>query len=121
MSTKWNFKNNAAQAQHYRPLDTNPDDYKSSSSQQNQYNSQDSYKEGVLLSFVDGSTYRTREFTVNDIYDALHTEKKQWLKLQNGGEINLHYIERYIPFKFFNYPKYSYRGSQRPYRNNYGY
>lgn len=118
MSTKWHFKNNAAQARNYRPLDTNPADYGSNSNQQNQYQSQNNYKEGVLLSFIDGSHFKTSDFNVDDVFDALNSKEK-WLKLQNGGGINLDYLERYVPFKFFDSPKPGFRGGRVPYRNNY--
>lgn len=118
MSTKWHFKNNAAQAQSYRPLDTNPADYGAPIHHEEQQSDRNNYTEGVLITFVDGSSFKTRDFTVDDIYDAIHTDKSKWLKLENGGEINLDYVERYIPFKFFEYPKYGYHNRNYEWRGN---
>lgn len=105
MSSRWNFKNNAEAMSNYKALDTNLDHYKSNRKPyrpRNNYATRDEYVEGVAIRCVDGSTYRTKDFTVDDIFDALHTHREEWLKLENGGEINLKYVVRYEPFKFYN-------------------
>lgn len=63
------------------------------------YRKNDSYKVGVVLYFMSGQTYKTPEFTVDDIYDALRN--KRWLDQENGGAINLGYVVRYSPYKFY--------------------
>ena len=55
---------------------------------------------GVVLYFMSGQTYKTPEFTVDDIYDALQ-KNKRWLDQENGGAINLGYVVRYSPYKFY--------------------
>lgn len=64
------------------------------------YRKNDSYKVGVVLYFMSGQTYKTPEFTVDDIYDALQRNKR-WLDQENGGTINLGYVVRYSPYKFY--------------------
>lgn len=59
-----------------------------------------SYKVGVALYFMSGQTYKTPEFTVADIYDALQ-QNKRWLDQENGGAINLGYVVRYTSYKFY--------------------
>lgn len=59
-----------------------------------------SYKVGVALYFMSGQIYKTPEFTVDDIYDALQ-QNKRWLDQINGGAINLGYVVRYNPYKFY--------------------
>ena len=59
-----------------------------------------SYKVGVALYFMSGQIYKTTEFTVYDIYDALQ-QNKRWLDQENGGAINLGYVVRYNPYKFY--------------------
>lgn len=59
-----------------------------------------SYKVGVALYFMSGQIYKTPEFTVDDIYDALQ-QNKRWLDQENGGAINLGYVVRYTPYKFY--------------------
>lgn len=105
MSSRWNFKNNAEAMSNYKALDTNLEHYKSNKKPyrpRNNYATRDAYVEGVVIHCVDGSTYRTKDFTVDDIFDALHTHREEWLKLENGGEINLKYVVRYEPFRFYN-------------------
>lgn len=63
------------------------------------YRKNDSYKVGVVLYFMSGQTYKTPEFTVDDIY-ALQRNKR-WLDQENGGAINLGYVIRYSPYKFY--------------------
>lgn len=58
------------------------------------------YKVGVALYFMSGQIYKTPEFTVDDIYDALQ-QNKRWLDQENGGAINLGYLVRYNPYKFY--------------------
>ncbi|MDX5065793.1 hypothetical protein [Lactobacillus gasseri] len=64
------------------------------------YRKNDAYKVGVVLYFMNGQTYKTPEFTVDDIYDALQ-QNKRWLDQENGGAINLGYVVRYSPYKFY--------------------
>lgn len=64
------------------------------------YRKNDSYKVGVVLYFMSGQTYKTPEFTVDDIYDSLQRNKR-WLDQENGGAINLGYVVRYSPYKFY--------------------
>lgn len=64
------------------------------------YRKKESYKMGVVLYFMSGQTYKTQEFTVDDIYDALQ-QNKRWLDQENGGAINLGYVVRYSPYKFY--------------------
>ena len=64
------------------------------------YRKNDSYRMGVVLYFMSGQTYKTPEFTVDDIYDALQ-QNKRWLDQENGGAINLGYVVRYSPYKFY--------------------
>lgn len=64
------------------------------------YRKNDSYKVGVVLYFMSGQTYKTPEFTVDDIYDALQRNKR-WLDQENGGAINLGYVVRYSTYKFY--------------------
>lgn len=59
-----------------------------------------SYKVGVALYFMSGQIYKTPEFTVDDIYDALQ-QNKRWLDQENGGAINLGYVVRYTSYKFY--------------------
>lgn len=59
-----------------------------------------SYKVGVALYFMSGQICKTPEFTVDDIYDALQ-QNKRWLDQENGGAINLGYVVRYTPYKFY--------------------
>ena len=49
---------------------------------------------------MSGQTYKTQEFTVDDIFDALQ-QNKRWLDQENGGAINLGYVVRYNPYKFY--------------------
>lgn len=58
-----------------------------------------------------GIFFKTSEFTVDDIAEALDRGKR-WLKQKNGGAINLGYVVSYSPYKF--YSKDDYRpGKQR--------
>ena len=68
-------------------------------------------KVGVSLQFMSGHFFKTSEFTVDDIAEALD-RGKCWLKQKNGGAINLGYVVSYSPYKF--YSKDDYRpGKQR--------
>lgn len=109
MSSKWNFnkdKSNASRYSNYKPLDTNPDDYKTNSYRDAEYHDQDKPVEGVVLTYITGQTFRTKEFTVDDIFDAIHTKNEQWIKMENGGEINLGAVVHYEPFKFYPHRKF---------------
>lgn len=50
------------------------------------YRKNDSYKVGVVLYFMSGQTYKTPEFTVDDIYDALQRNKR-WLDQENAEQL----------------------------------
>lgn len=68
-------------------------------------------KVGVSLQFMSGHFFKTSEFTVDDITEALD-RGKCWLKQKNGGAINLRFVVSYSPYKF--YPKEDYRpGKQK--------
>ena len=105
MSTRWHFDNNAERAQNYRKLDTNIDHYKSKYDHpykpKNDYQ-QKEYQVGVSMTYIDGSYFRTNNFTVDYITDALESGKR-WIELQNGGRINLGYVIHYEPYKFFDH------------------
>ena len=105
MSTRWHFDNNAERAQNYCKLDTNIDHYKSKYDHpykpKNDYQQKD-YQVGVSMTYIDGSYFRTNNFTVDDITDALESGKR-WIELQNGGRINLGYVIHYEPYKFFDH------------------
>ena len=57
-------------------------------------------KVGVSLQFMSGHFFKTAEFTVDDIAEALD-QGKRWLKQKNGGAINLGYVVSYSPYKFY--------------------
>lgn len=57
-------------------------------------------KVGVILQFMNGQSYKTTEFTVGDITSVLDSGKR-WLNQNNGGAINLGYVVRYSPYKFY--------------------
>ena len=57
-------------------------------------------KVGVNLQLMSGHFFKTSEFTVDDIAEALDRGKR-WLKQKNGGAINLGYVVSYSPYKFF--------------------
>lgn len=66
---------------------------------------------GVNLQLMNGQSYKTSEFTVEDIAEALE-QGRFWLKRKNGGAINLRFLLGYSPYKF--YPRDDYRpGKQR--------
>lgn len=67
-------------------------------------------KVGVSLQFMSGHFFKTSEFTVDDIAEALD-RGKYWLKQKNGGAINLRFVASYSPYKF--YPKDDYRPGNR--------
>ena len=60
------------------------------------------------MTYIDGSYFRTNNFTVDDITDALESGKR-WIELQNGGRINLGYVIHYEPYKFFDLRNYCMR------------
>lgn len=104
---KFTFKNNADRYSNYQRLDTNPSHYQSR---------RDNYSEGVSITYIDGSYFRTKDLTVDDVKTALHDEKKRWLELPNGGEINLGYVIHYEPYKFF---ENNYRNNKRGFSYDY--
>lgn len=108
MSTRWHFNshktNNASHFSNYKKLDTNPDHYKSLDKQAYKpkpEKNQDDYVEGTQFKMIDGSVFRTKDYTVDDVYSALHESGERWLELTGGGEINLGYVTYYKPFKFY--------------------
>lgn len=101
MSSKWNFSNDYSrgkQAANYKPLDTNVDHYKSKFDKP--YHPKSENVEGVQLHLMSGSFFKTKEFTVDDIKAALE-DGSRWLLLDNGGAVNLGYVERYEPYIFY--------------------
>lgn len=105
MSSRWNFgqKQNG-----YKPLDTKKLEQElgthsiqtASRPVYRPHYYDDSPKIGVRLHFIDGSKFKTQEYTVEDIHDALEIDKKRWLELNNGGAINLGYVIRYEHWDF---------------------
>ena len=55
---------------------------------------------GVSLQFMSGHFFKTSEFTVDDIAEALD-RGKCWLKQKNGGSINIIFVVSYSPYKFY--------------------
>lgn len=89
MSTRWHFDNNVERAQNYRELDTNIDHYKSKFDHpykpKNDYQQKD-YQVGVSMTYIDGSYFRTNNFTVDDITDALESGKR-WIELADQSRL----------------------------------
>ena len=71
-------------------------------------------KVGVSLQFMSGHFFKTSEFTVDDIAEALDRGKR-WLKQKNGGAINLGYVVSYSPYKFYS------KDDSRPGKQRYEY
>lgn len=46
---------------------------------------------------IDGSTFKTKEYTAEDIQDQLTDPERQWLQLDNGGAVNLKCVVRFEP------------------------
>lgn len=96
------FKNNAAVASNYEKLDTNPDHYKSKFSKPYHPRNQ---SEGVVLHMMDGSTFKTREYTVEDVRNKLSNlllsvnTEDHWLLLENGGGVSLDCVARFEPMR----------------------
>lgn len=96
------FKNNAAVASNYEKLDTNPDHYKSKFSKPYHPRNQ---SEGVVLHMMDGSTFKTREYTVEDVRNKLSNlllsvnTEDHWLLLENGGGVRLDCVARFEPMR----------------------
>lgn len=93
------FKNNAAVASNYEKLDTNPDHYKSKFSKPYHPRNQ---SEGVVLHMIDGSTFKTQEYTAEDVRERLTDPgltdyERHWLTFLNGGAINLEHVVRFEP------------------------
>lgn len=139
--SRWNFKNhgnsndlNNKYINANRPLDTNPDHYKSSygngirrgrdervSDPTKRYdpveeeyysnhpkpNYQRNYVEGVVIHFIDGSFFKTKELTAQRLSENLrkalsvNDSNTKWLALDNGGAINLKQVTYYTPYKFY--------------------
>lgn len=91
------FKNNAAVASNYKKLDTNPDHYKGGVGYGRPYHPHQS--EGVVLHLIDGSTFKTKEYTAEDIQAQLTDSERQWLQLDNGGAVNLKCVVRFEPMR----------------------
>ncbi len=96
------YKNNAAAASNYEKLDTNPDHYKSKFTKPYHPRNQ---SDGVVFHLMDGSTFKTTEYTVDDIREKLidlpllaNTEN-HWLLLKNGGGVNLDRVIRFEPMR----------------------
>ena len=97
MNTKYNFNNRKFKASKFSDLDTNPSHYKDSKSLS-------SYTKGVAITYVNGQTFKTKDVTVENIYEAL-AEDNNWLRLKNGGCINLAHVMHFEPYKFFDHPR----------------
>lgn len=75
-------------------------------------------KVGVSLQFLSGHFFKTSEFTVDDIAEALD-RGKCWLKQKNGRAINLIFVASYSPYKF--YSKDDYRPGKQKRETDYDY
>ncbi|WP_240405546.1 hypothetical protein [Lactobacillus crispatus] len=104
MNTKYNFGNCKFKASKFSELDTNPSHYKNSSFTHNRTSSLNSYTKGVAITYINGQTFKTKDVTVESIYEAL-AENNNWLRLKNGGCINLNHVTHFEPYKFFDRPR----------------
>lgn len=68
-------------------------DLSSSTSYVNSINEQHQ-SEGVVLHLADGSTFKTKEYTTEDIQNQLIDPERQWFQLDNDGAVNLKYVIR---------------------------
>lgn len=104
MNTKYNFNNRKLKASNFRELDTNPNHYKNDDFTSNRSKNQNGYTKGVSITYVNGQTFKTKDVTVEDIYESLK-EDNNWLRLKNGGCINLNHVMHFEPYKFFDHPR----------------
>ena len=95
MSGRWHF-DNAKYINKDRPLDTNPDHYKNMDSK-----TENDYVEGVAIYTMDGSVFKFKDLTVDDVFDAINVHKDRWINISNGGQVNLGYVICYQPWKFY--------------------
>ena len=84
MNTKYNFNNRKLKASKVDELDTNPSHYKDDSFTHSRSKSLSSYTKGVAITYVNGQTFKTKDVTVENIYETL-AENNNWLRLKNGG------------------------------------
>ena len=100
------YRNNAAAlSKGYESIDTNPDHYKS----ENFTRAENDYVEGVAIYTMDGSVFKFKDLTVDDVYDAINVHKERWLNISNGGQVNLGYVICYQSWKFYKHDKYKKR------------
>ena len=72
------YKNNAsALTKGYEEIDTNPDHYKNSEYSKNE----NEYVEGVAIYTMDGSVFKFKDLTVDDVFDAINDHKDRWIKI----------------------------------------
>lgn len=84
MNTKYNFSNRKFKASKFSELDTNPSHYKDDGFTHSRSKSLSSYTKGVAITYVNGQTFKTKDVTVENIYETL-AENNNWLRLKNGG------------------------------------
>ena len=93
MSGRWHFKS-PKYINEGKPLDTNVNHYKNdsrdfiqpdkklvqehNSKKYSQYHKNSDYVMGVAIRFVDGSIFKTKDYTVNDIYEVIHKDYDKW-------------------------------------------
>ena len=70
MSTKYNFNNRKLKASKFDELDTNPSHYKDDSFTHSRSKNQNGYTKGVAITYVNGQTFKTKDVTVESIYEA---------------------------------------------------
>ena len=104
MNTKYNFNNRKLKASNFSELDTNPSHYKDDGFTHSRSKSLSSYTKGVAITYVNGQTFKTKDVTVENIYETL-AENNNWLRLKNGGCINLAHVMHFEPYKFFDHPR----------------
>lgn len=123
--SRWNFDKhntrdlNGKYINANRPLDTNPDHYKTKTSVKRQRderiadpskNYQKKYVEGTVFHFVGGGVYKTEEFTVaaftqlmKDRFESDKSTSPYWLEMKNGGMIQLDNVTYFEPWRFYEY------------------
>lgn len=135
--SRWNFKDhgnsndlNNKYINANRPLDTNPNHYKSGigrgrydrvSDPSKNYdpvaedyysnhpkpNYQRNYIEGVVIYFIDGSFYKIKELTAPELSEKIRTvlsvsdSSTKWISLDNGAAINLEKVTHFTPYRFY--------------------
>lgn len=104
MNTKYNFNNRKLKASKFDELDTNPSHYKDDSFTHSRSKSLSSYTKGVAITYVNGQTFKTKDVTVENIYETL-AENNNWLRLKKRGGINLAHVMHFEPYKFFDHPR----------------